>query len=290
MKKENTRIFFVCYIAYLFIYVARLNLSMAASGLRDMQILTMEQIGLLGSAFSVIYACGRLFSGILSDRIAPWKMISAGLLLCGFSNIFFGLFPPFAAILLLWGMNALSQSMLQTIGIIGGADGPTAVFVTGRENLDIDSIKSLLDGVDPTALLPDLSGLFGSLETVCRWAVMIGPVLLLAAGLAYLFLSPKEANYYFGYRTYFGMGSVHAWRFTQRLAGAILGGLGLILTVIMLIVSSGFGKLEVMDMVWRAVSCLTWEAALALLANVTVAAAAAATFDRNGEFRKKKKK
>lgn len=112
MKKENTRIFFVCYIAYLFIYVARLNLSMAASGLRDMQILTMEQIGLLGSAFSVIYACGRLFSGILSDRIAPWKMISAGLLLCGFSNIFFGLFPPFAAILLLWGMNALSQSML----------------------------------------------------------------------------------------------------------------------------------------------------------------------------------
>lgn len=178
----------------------------------------------------------------------------------------------------------------QTIGIIGGADGPTAVFVAGQEDLDIESIKSLLDGIDPTALLPDLSGLFGSLETVCRWAVMIGPVLLLAVGLAYLFLSPKEANYYFGYRTYFGMGSVHAWRFTQRLAGAALGGLGLILTVIMLIVSSGFGKLEVMDMVWRAVSCLVWESVLALLANVTVAAAAAATFDRNGEFRKKKKK
>ena len=112
MKKENTRIFFVCYIAYLFIYVARLNLSMAAPGLRDLQILTMEQIGLLGSAFSVVYACGRLLSGILSDRIAPWKMISVGLLLCGISNICFGLFPPFAAILLLWGANALSQSML----------------------------------------------------------------------------------------------------------------------------------------------------------------------------------
>ena len=112
MKKNNTRIFFVCYIAYLFIYVARLNLSMAAPGLRDLQILTMEQIGLLGSAFSVVYACGRLLSGILSDRIAPWKMISVGLLLCGISNICFGLFPPFAAILLLWGANALSQSML----------------------------------------------------------------------------------------------------------------------------------------------------------------------------------
>ena len=167
---------------------------------------------------------------------------------------------------------------------------PAALPEATEAAIDIESIKELMDSFDPAALLPDLSGLFGSLETVCRWAVMIGPVLLLAAGLAYLFLSPKEANYYFGYRTYFGMGSVHAWRFTQRLAGVTLGGLGLILTVVMLIISVGFGKLEVMDMVWRAVSCLVWEAVLALIANITVAAAAAVTFDRNGEFRKKKKK
>ena len=112
MKNQKTRIFVVCYFAYLFIYVARLNLSMAAPGLKELQILSMEQIGLLGSAFSVIYACGRLTSGILSDRIAPWKMISAGLVLCGISNLCFGFFPPFAAILLLWGVNALAQSML----------------------------------------------------------------------------------------------------------------------------------------------------------------------------------
>lgn len=112
MKKQTTRIFSVCYAAYLFIYVARLNLSMAAPGLKELQILTMEQIGLLGSAFSVIYACGRLLSGILSDRVAPWKMICIGLTFCGISNICFGLFPPFGASLLLWGSNALAQSML----------------------------------------------------------------------------------------------------------------------------------------------------------------------------------
>ena len=167
---------------------------------------------------------------------------------------------------------------------------PTAFPEVTEAAIDIESIKELMDGFDPAALLPDLSNLFGSLEPVCRWAVMIGPVLLLVTGLMYLFLSPKEANYYFGYRTYFGMGSVHAWRFTQRIAGVTLGGLGLILTVIMLIISGGFGKLEVMDMVWKAVSCLVWEAVLALIANLTIAAAAAATFDRNGEFRKKKKK
>ena len=156
--------------------------------------------------------------------------------------------------------------------------------------IDIESIKEIMDGFDPAALLPDLSSLFGSLETVCRWAVMIGPVLLLVLGLAYLFLSPREANYYFGYRTYFGMGSVHAWRFTQRLAGVTLGGLGLILTVVMFFISSGFGNLDVMDMVWKAVSCLVWQAVLALLANGAIALAAFLLFDRKGEYRKAKKK
>lgn len=112
MKKRTSVIFLVCYLAYLFIYVARLNLSMAAPGMKELQILSMEQIGILGSVFSVVYACGRLLSGVLSDRVAPWKMICSGLFLCGISNLLFGLFPPFGASLLLWGLNALAQSML----------------------------------------------------------------------------------------------------------------------------------------------------------------------------------
>jgi OPA family glycerol-3-phosphate transporter-like MFS transporter len=39
-------------------------------------------------------------------------MICTGLVLCGVSNFCFGLFPPFGAVLLLWGVNALAQSML----------------------------------------------------------------------------------------------------------------------------------------------------------------------------------
>jgi sugar phosphate permease len=85
MKTEASRrsgsIFLICYIAYTCIYIARLNLSMAAPGLKDLAVLSTEQIGVLGSVFSVVYACGRLFSGFLSDRQAPWKMISTGLVL-----------------------------------------------------------------------------------------------------------------------------------------------------------------------------------------------------------------
>ncbi len=157
-----------------------------------------------------------------------------------------------------------------------------------EEVLDIESIKEILDGFDPAALLPELSQVFGSLATVCRVAVMIGPVVLLVLGLAYLFLSPKEANYYFGYRCYFGMGSVHAWRFTQRLAGIVLGGLGLILTLVMAAISGGFAEMEVTDMVWKALDCLIWEAVLALLATVAINLSAALRFDRKGEYRKKK--
>ena len=163
---------------------------------------------------------------------------------------------------------------------------PTAVTEGG---LDLGSIKDMMDAFDPASLLPELSDVFGSLSTICRFAVMPGPIVLLVLGRAYLSLSPKEANYYFGYRCYYGMGSVQAWRFTQRLAGVVFGGLGLILTIIMLLISGGFAKMEVTDMVWRAADCLIWQAILAVLATIGINLTAAMRFDRKGEYRKKNK-
>ena len=156
-------------------------------------------------------------------------------------------------------------------------------------SLSIDSIKELMDGFDPAALLPELDKVFGSLATVCRVAVMIGPVLLILLGLTYLFLAPKEANHYLGYRCYFGMGSVQAWRFTQKLSGIVLGGLGLVLTAVMVFMMMSFRGMEVQAMLWRAVKCLIWQAALALLANLAINAAAFFLFDSRGDFRSKKR-
>ena len=163
---------------------------------------------------------------------------------------------------------------------------PTAAT---EASLNIDSIKEIMDAFDPAVLLPELSELFGSLSTVCRVAVMIGPVVLLALGLAYLFLSPKEANHYFGYRCYFGMGSVHAWHFTQRMAGFTLGGLGLILTIAMYSISGSFPQMDVSAMVWKAADCLVWQAIAALLANIAINLTAAFRYDRKGNRRRKKK-
>ena len=169
---------------------------------------------------------------------------------------------------------------------------PTEILSTAATEpaLDIESIKQAMDGFDPAALLPDLGELFGSLATLCRFAVMIGPVVLLILGLAYLFLAPREANYYFGYRCYFGMGSVHAWRFTQRLAGLCLGGLGLALTVIMAIITAGYGRMDVMDVAWNAVNCLIWEAVLALIATLAINLTAMFFFDAKGDPRRHPRK
>ena len=166
---------------------------------------------------------------------------------------------------------------------------PTEILQATEPVLDIDSIKSLMDGFDPAALLPDLGELFGSLSALCRFAVMIGPVVMLVLGLAYLFLSPREANYYFGYRCYFGMGSVQAWRFTQRIAGMLFGGVGLILTIVMYVISGAFAEMEVTDMVWKAAGCLAWQAVIALVLTFLVNFLAFFFFDAKGGPRRKKK-
>ena len=167
---------------------------------------------------------------------------------------------------------------------------PTEMIQATESALDIESIKSLMDGFDPAALLPDLSDLFGSLATLCRFAVMIGPVVLLVLGLAYLLLSPREANYYFGYRCYFGMGSVQAWRFTQRVAGMLFGGVGLILTIVMYVISGGFAGMEITQMVWKAAGCLAWQVGITLALTLLINFLAFFFCDAKGNPRRKKKK
>ena len=164
----------------------------------------------------------------------------------------------------------------------------TEATVAAEEMLDIESIKALLDGFDPATLLPDLSKVFDTLAPVCRFAVLIGPVVLLILGLSYLILSPKEANHYLGYRCYFGMGSEYAWRFTQRLAGFLFTGTGLVLTVVMFAITASFPYMQLTAMVWRAFSCLLVELAAAVLLVLIVNLSAAFRFDRKGRHRRKR--
>ena len=155
---------------------------------------------------------------------------------------------------------------------------------------DIKSIKELMDGFDPASLLPEIGSVVGKVQLVCSIAILAAPVIMLLMGLAYLLFAPKEANYYFGYRTAFGMGSVSAWRHTQKVAGLVFGGLGLVLTILMLMILITFSGREAMDMVWLAVKCLVWEGVLGLAAIFSINSLAMYTYDYNGNRRRKSKK
>ena len=145
-----------------------------------------------------------------------------------------------------------------------------------------EDIKVLMDNFDPAALLPDLTTVVGKVEFITRIAVMVGPVVLLTLGILYFFAAPKEANYRFGYRCYFGMGSEEAWRFTQRFAGLVWGVLGLVLTVVMLIITGSFAGNPIMDIIGKGAKCLLWEGGLILVSILGINLTAMLCYDRKG--------
>lgn len=110
MGKKNILLWF--YWAYVAIYIARLNLSMASPAMLEQGVLTAVELGFIGSAFSLVYSCGRLFNGILGDRLAPKLLIVTGLLMAGLANLLLGLLPAYLLFLGLWCVNAFGQSML----------------------------------------------------------------------------------------------------------------------------------------------------------------------------------
>ena len=153
-----------------------------------------------------------------------------------------------------------------------------------------EDLTSLLEGADLGKLLPELDGIVDKMVPIMKVALMAGPVIFLILGLLYLFATPKEANYKFGYRCYFGMGSVNAWRYTQRLAGIVFTGVGLILTLVMLFITGGFADMDVMDMLWKALKCGIWEAAIIGISCLLVNLVVMFYFDAKGNIRRRKAK
>ena len=152
----------------------------------------------------------------------------------------------------------------------------------------MDKITAIFESLDFAKLLPQMDRLLGVILTVARVAVLIGPIVMVVLGLWYFFLPPKEANHRAGFRTYFGMGSVEAWQFTQKLAGIAVGGAGLVLGVVMIFISVGFGGKDLMVVAESAIRCLIWQAVIALVVYLGISVTAAILFDAKGDRRKEK--
>ena len=149
----------------------------------------------------------------------------------------------------------------------------------------MDFLKSLLGEFDPAALVPDLEALFNNLDGALRVVALAGPLCLLGLGLLYLLAPPSEANHVFGYRHFWGMSSVEAWRFTQKTAGLVWTGLGLVLTIIMAFLCNGYRELAAEAMLTSALTSVLVELLLVFLSTLLINTLVIFHFDHRGTRR-----
>lgn len=154
----------------------------------------------------------------------------------------------------------------------------------------MEKLTQLLENFDLANFLPQLDTLWGTVETLLRIFVMAGPLILLGLGLWYFLVPPKEANHHAGFRTWWGMGSVEAWLFTQKAAGIAFSVLGFVLTVVMAVICNGYRNMEPMDMIWSAITCILWQIGLALVCTLIIHLLALIVFDWKGVRRSEKRK
>ena len=149
----------------------------------------------------------------------------------------------------------------------------------------IDFFKSLLSDFDPAMLVPDLTAMLGNLDVALRVVVLAGPLCLLGLGLLYLLAPPAEANHIFGYRHYWGMSSVEAWQFTQKTAGLVWTGLGLVLTIIMAFFCNSYRDMSWEAMMISALISVLVELGLVVGSTFFINSLVISQFDRKGQRR-----
>ena len=149
----------------------------------------------------------------------------------------------------------------------------------------MDAIMNLIGDFDPATLLPDIFSTVGLMELFAHLAILVAPVLLLSLGLLYFFKPIGEANHIFGFRGYFGMGSVEAWRFAQRFAGFIYIVLGGVLMLAMLIISIVMINQNTLTMLTIAAISLIVEAVLTGIAVLGINIYLGVRYDRDGYLR-----
>ena len=159
--------------------------------------------------------------------------------------------------------------------------------------MDLDTIKELLSkGTELAGNIPGPQQILDGMGQILLVLMLAGPVVMVVMGLLYSFAAPKEANHHFGFRCYYGMGSVEAWRVTQRLAGVGWSALGVVLLAAMLVLTLRLRMAEVdtMTLLLGAVAGVLVQAAVLVLASLLIRIVVFVRFDRHGNRRFKRRK
>ena len=108
-KYWRIRTFYAMYIGYVFYYFTRKSFIFAMPALIADLGFSITDLGILASILSITYGVSKFASGILGDRSNPRYIMSFGLIITGFINIFFGMSSSIYAFAIFWGLNGWFQ-------------------------------------------------------------------------------------------------------------------------------------------------------------------------------------
>lgn len=134
-------------------------------------------------------------------------------------------------------------------------------------------------------LLPNMGGFLGDIRFYLCLFLLLVPIIMCAMGALRFFKPAKEANHSVGYRTYFGMGSVYAWRVTQWVSGAVFMGAGGLLLLTAIIQCFVMGAKEVGDAVVNMYTWLIVEGVVLVVAIAAVEVVIGLQFNKDGGLR-----
>lgn len=113
VKKEykywRLRIFYGMFVGYIFYYFTRKSFTFAMPALMVDLGLDKAQLGILGSILYISYGISKFASGVMSDQSNPRYFMAFGLIITGFTNIFFGLSSSLLFFAIFWGLNGWFQ-------------------------------------------------------------------------------------------------------------------------------------------------------------------------------------
>lgn len=92
-KSMRLRVFLGAFLGYAAFYLVRKNLSLAAPGMIEEELVDKADVGIAMSAISIAYAFSKFIMGSLSDRSDARKFLVVGLILSALAMIGVGLVP-----------------------------------------------------------------------------------------------------------------------------------------------------------------------------------------------------
>ncbi len=111
-NNRESRIIFICWLAYTAAYVGRLNFSASNVAIIEALNSTKADAGLVSSFFFFAYGAGQLVNGILSKRYNAKYMIFGSLTVSAMLNLLMPLCADMSVMKYIWLVNGMAQSVL----------------------------------------------------------------------------------------------------------------------------------------------------------------------------------